>query len=93
MQNPPTDNPLVIELLTAKELAQHLRLPQKAVYDLPIPRIKLSSGRVRWSRADVEQFLAERVTQRTRAAVTHAAPVPRRQVPSLGTLLYRRRKP
>ena len=93
MRNPPTNNPPVIELLTAKELAQQLRIPQKSVYDLPIPRIKLSSGRVRWCRADVDQFLAERVTHRTRASVTHTAPVPRRQVLSLGTVLYRRRKP
>ena len=48
-------------LLTARELADWLRLPQKSVYELPIPRIVLGPRRIRWRPSDVRDFLSNRI--------------------------------
>lgn len=47
-------------LLTARDLADTLRLPEKSVYDLPIPRVRISSNRVRWRPADVRAYIYSR---------------------------------
>ena len=49
------------QLLTAKDLAEMLRLQQKAVYDLPIPSILITKRRRRWVKKDVLRFLSERM--------------------------------
>lgn len=47
-------------LLTAEELAAKLQMPQKAVYSLPIPRVRISERRVRWRPRDVRSWIEER---------------------------------
>lgn len=47
-------------LLTASELSEKLSIPQKAVYSLPIPRIRISERRVRWRPEDVTAWLEKR---------------------------------
>ena len=48
-------------LLTADELAGILRLPAKAVYELPLPRVRLGPRRIRWRPADVREFIKRRI--------------------------------
>lgn len=48
------------KLLNAKEVAELLSVSERCVYDLRIPRIQLSRGRVRWSLRDLREFLADR---------------------------------
>jgi hypothetical protein len=43
-------------LLTAVEVGAYLRVPPKKVYGLPIPRVRVSSRRVRWLASDVRAF-------------------------------------
>jgi hypothetical protein len=47
-------------LWTAKEVAAFLRLREKAVYGLRIPRIELSDRRVRWTPEDVRAYALAR---------------------------------
>ncbi len=51
-----------IPLLKAEEVANILRVPEKSVYDLPIPRVKVSERRIRWRPSSVEEFIEERTT-------------------------------
>lgn len=47
-------------LMTAEQVGQVLQVPTKSVYDLPIPRVRVSSNRVRWRPADVWEFIERR---------------------------------
>ena len=57
-------------LLTLHDVAGLLRVHPKRVYSLPIPRVKLSTRRTRWQRADVDAFV---VSRRGQAATSAAA--------------------
>ncbi|MDP2959265.1 MAG: hypothetical protein Q8N53_22780 [Longimicrobiales bacterium] len=48
-------------LWTASDVARVLRLPPKAVYELPIPRVRLGPRRIRWRPSDVRKFIGRRV--------------------------------
>lgn len=48
------------ELLTVREVSSILRMHPQRVYKMPIPRILLSRGRVRWHRADILAFIESR---------------------------------
>ena len=48
-------------LLTAKEVAEILRVPVKSVYELPINRVRLGRRRVRWRPEDVRDFIDRRL--------------------------------
>lgn len=48
-------------LYTAEQLGRILAMPSKAVYELPIPRIRLGVRRIRWRPADVRAFIDRRV--------------------------------
>lgn len=54
------DNEDVQRLMDAREVGSMLRKPVKGVYDLPIPRIRLSQRCIRWRRADVLAFIEMR---------------------------------
>ncbi len=47
-------------LLTVDDVAAILRVPTKSVYELPIPKVKLSRRRVRYRHADVRGFIDRR---------------------------------
>jgi predicted DNA-binding transcriptional regulator AlpA len=47
-------------LMTATEVAKVLKLAPKAVYDLPIKRVRLGPRRLRWRPEDVRAFIAKR---------------------------------
>lgn len=47
-------------LLKVDEVSELLSLSTRSVYDLRIPRVQLSRGRVRWSLQDVLSFLDDR---------------------------------
>lgn len=42
------------------DVAEHLNVPPDAVYDLPIRRVRVSTGRVRWRPRDVRAFVERR---------------------------------
>lgn len=46
------------DLLTVKEVAKLLRIHPKKVYALPIPRVRLSVRRIRFSRRAVQSFVS-----------------------------------
>ena len=48
-------------LLTAEEVGRILRVPVKSVYELPLPRIRLGTRRIRWRPCDVRAFIDRRV--------------------------------
>jgi len=48
-------------LLTADEVAEILRVPKDAVYELSLPRVRIGTRRVRWRPADVREFIQQRV--------------------------------
>jgi hypothetical protein len=48
---------LRVQLWDAKEIADLLRIPEKAVYKLPIPRSDISEGRVRWRKIMVMGYI------------------------------------
>ena len=48
-------------LLTAEEVGGILRVPAKSVYELPLPRIRLGTRRIRWRPSDVRAFIDRRV--------------------------------
>ena len=50
-------------LMTAREVAEMLRLPAKAVYGLPIRRVQLGQRRTRWRPSDVREFIERRLAQ------------------------------
>ncbi len=47
-------------LLTVKEVAAILSIPNKKVYGLPIPRVSLSARRVRFLDSDLRAFIRRR---------------------------------
>jgi predicted DNA-binding transcriptional regulator AlpA len=47
-------------LLTAAEVGRILGVRPKRVYELPIPQIRISEHAIRWSRADLSAWLAQR---------------------------------
>lgn len=47
-------------LLTAHEVGEQLSLAPKKVYELPIPRVQISKGRMRWMQVDVDEFVEKR---------------------------------
>lgn len=47
-------------LLKRDHVAKILRVHPNHVYDLSIPKVRISKGRVRWAAGDVEAFIAER---------------------------------
>ena len=51
-------------LLTAAEVGRILRVPAKSVYELPIPRIRLGTRRIRWRPCDVSAFIHRRIETR-----------------------------
>lgn len=48
-------------LLTADQVGEILQVPPKSVYELPIPRVRVSSNRVRWRPEDVRAWIEDRV--------------------------------
>lgn len=50
-------------LLTAADVAAILKVPVKSVYELPIPRVKISSRIIRWRPQEVQQFIERRTRQ------------------------------
>ncbi len=44
-------------LLTAADVSRILRVPAKSVYELPLPRIRLGTRRIRWRPCDVRAFI------------------------------------
>jgi predicted DNA-binding transcriptional regulator AlpA len=50
-------------LLTAADVAAILKVPVKSVYELPIPRVKISRRRIRWQPQEVLQFIERRTRQ------------------------------
>ena len=50
-------------LLTAKEVAEIVRVPRKSVYDLGIPRVRIGERRVRWRPDDVREFIERRLEE------------------------------
>lgn len=49
-----------LQLLRAEDLARMLKKPQKTVYDLPIPQVRLGPRTVRWKHDDVIDFIENR---------------------------------
>lgn len=45
------------KLLTAKEVADWLRIASKKIYYLPITQIRISDRRVRFAKADVQAYI------------------------------------
>jgi hypothetical protein len=48
-------------LWTAARVAAELSVPQKRVYELPIPRVRISRRCVRWRPEDVWTFIERRL--------------------------------
>ena len=49
-------------LLRASEVADILKIPVKSVYDLPVPKVRLGPGRVRFRPSDLEAYISGHVT-------------------------------
>ncbi|MFC1530972.1 helix-turn-helix transcriptional regulator [Gemmatimonadota bacterium] len=54
--DPTTEHPLE-PLLRASEVADILKIPLKSVYDLPVPKVRLGPGRVRFRPRDLEEYI------------------------------------
>lgn len=50
-------------LLTVREVGEMLSVPWKSVYDLPLPRVRITRRRIRWRPADVREFIDRRRTR------------------------------
>ena len=50
-------------LLKARDVARVLQLPEKSVYELPIPRVILGPRRIRWRPADVSEYINHRTRE------------------------------
>lgn len=48
------------KLLDATEVAELLSVADRSVYELGIPRVQVSRGRVRWSLRDLRRFIDDR---------------------------------
>jgi predicted DNA-binding transcriptional regulator AlpA len=55
-----TESAPIERLLTAAEVAGILGVRPKRVYELGIPAVRISERSLRWSRADLEAWIAER---------------------------------
>lgn len=70
-ENNPTDDeaPLVGDgydpepLLTAEDVGLILQISTKSVYELPIPKVRLSKRRIRYRPEDIEKFIDKRATE------------------------------
>jgi len=46
------------DLLTAEQVAAVLKIRPKEVYTLPLPAVRLSARRLRWTRTTIKQFVS-----------------------------------
>jgi predicted DNA-binding transcriptional regulator AlpA len=46
------------DLLTAEQVAFILKIRPKEVYTLPLPAVRLSARRLRWTRSSLDQFIS-----------------------------------
>jgi predicted DNA-binding transcriptional regulator AlpA len=59
-ESPPAAVLPVEPLLTAADVGRILGVRQKRVYELGIPAVRISERSLRWSRADLANWIAER---------------------------------
>ena len=59
--DPLVEHPLE-PLLRASEVASILKIPLKSVYDLPVPKVRLGPGRVRFRPRDLEEYITNHMT-------------------------------
>jgi predicted DNA-binding transcriptional regulator AlpA len=52
------------DLLTAEQVAALLKIRPKEVYTLPIPAVRLSARRLRWTRSSLDQFISSHAERR-----------------------------
>jgi predicted DNA-binding transcriptional regulator AlpA len=52
------------DLLTAEEVAAVLKIRPKEVYTLPLPAVRLSARRLRWTRSSLDQFISTHTERR-----------------------------
>jgi predicted DNA-binding transcriptional regulator AlpA len=52
------------DLLTAEQVAAVLKIRPKEVYTLPLPAVRLSARRLRWSRSSLDQFISSHAERR-----------------------------
>jgi predicted DNA-binding transcriptional regulator AlpA len=57
---PAEDRRVLAPLLTAADVGRILGVRAKRVYELGIPAVRISERSLRWSRADLETWIAER---------------------------------
>lgn len=50
-------------LLTAEDVGIILQVPTKSVYELPIPKVRISKRRIRYRPEDVEEFIEKRASK------------------------------
>lgn len=50
-------------LLTAEDVGIILQVPTKSVYELPIPKVRISKRRIRYRPEDVEEFIDRRASE------------------------------
>lgn len=52
------------DLLTAEQVAAVLKIRPKEVYTLPLPAVRLSARRLRWTRSSLDQFISTHTERR-----------------------------
>jgi predicted DNA-binding transcriptional regulator AlpA len=52
------------DLLTAEQVAAVLKIRPKEVYTLPLPAVRLSARRLRWTRSSLDQFISSHAERR-----------------------------
>jgi predicted DNA-binding transcriptional regulator AlpA len=52
------------DLLTAEQVAAVLKIRPKEVYAMPLPAVRLSARRLRWTRSSLDQFIASHAERR-----------------------------
>jgi predicted DNA-binding transcriptional regulator AlpA len=52
------------DLLTAEQVAAVLKIRPKEVYTLPLPAVRLSARRLRWTRSSLDQFISAHTERR-----------------------------
>lgn len=50
-------------LLTAEDVGLMLQVPTKSVYELPIPKVRISERRIRYRPEDVQEFIESRASE------------------------------
>lgn len=50
-------------LLTAADVGIILQVPTKSVYELPIPKVRISKRRIRYRPEDIEEFIESRASE------------------------------